>query len=166
MFRMLPKMSLGRRLAVWWSCLWRQLLATLPLWGLGLGLAAIWVFQRDRGQYPSIATVLIALAVVAPICFVVCLPFIGYTVRRGFIAQRLTAPDRLTFWQAVMVGLTTAGWTIVASIPVNLAMSPFSRTSYALPCELLGLVIQAAAALYVVLPRQARRLRLLSGATW
>ncbi len=166
MFRMLPSMGLSRRLAVWWSCMWRQLLFTLPLWALGLGLGTIWVFQRDRGQYPSMASVLIALAVVAPICFVVCLPLIGYTVRRGFIAQRVTAPDSLTFRQAVVVGLTTTGWTIVASIPVNLAMSPFSGTSYALPCELLGLVVEAAAALYVVLPRQARRLRLLSGATW
>jgi MFS-type transporter involved in bile tolerance (Atg22 family) len=29
MFRMLPTMGLGRRLTVWWSCLWRQLLFTL-----------------------------------------------------------------------------------------------------------------------------------------
>lgn len=108
-FRMLPTMGLGRRLTVWWSCLWRQLLFTLALWGLGPGLAALWVFLRDRGQYPLIESVLIALAVVAPICFVVCLPFIGCTVRRGFIAQRLTAPDRLTFWQAVTVGLATRG---------------------------------------------------------
>lgn len=49
MFRMLPSMGLSRRLAVWWSCLWRQLLFTLPLWALGLGLGTIWVFQRDRG---------------------------------------------------------------------------------------------------------------------
>jgi len=162
MFRMLPAMNLRQRLAVWWSCLWRQLLFTLPLWGLGLGLAATWVFTRERPHHHWVASVLAALAVVLPICFFASLPLIGYTARRGFAVQGLVAPERLTFWQAVMVGLTTAGWSVVTGIPLNLLISPFRGTHYGLPAHFVVFLTQIAAALYVVLPRQARRLRLSS----
>ena len=164
MFQMYPKSAFGRRVAIWWSCVWRQLLVTLPLWAFGLGLAALWVFHRAEGGYPSLGSCLIALAVVAPICFVVCLPLIGYAVQRGFAAQRMTAPATLTLRQAVMVGLTSTGWTVASSVPINLAMSPFNGTAYALPGQLLGVLLQIAAALYVVLPRQTRRLQRLSDA--
>ena len=162
-FLMVPPMGLGRRLAVWWSCLWRQMMFTLPLWGLGVGLAAAWLLHQRHGRYPSVASLLMAVIVVVPVCYIACLPLVGYTVRRGFIAQRLTVPDGLSFGQAAMVGLTTTGWTFVTSLPVSVAALPLHGTRYALACRVLEFVIDVAAALYVVLPRQARRLRLLSG---
>ncbi len=164
MFRMLPAMHLERRLAVWWSCLWRQLLFTVPLSVLCLGLAFIWGFMHSQWVYPSLVSMLEALAVVGSIGFLISLPCIGYSVRRGFIVQKLTAPDRPRFWQAAMVGLTTSGWTIFASIPASVAIFWLSSTGNALLGELVGLAVQAVVGIYIVLPRQARRLRLQSGA--
>lgn len=62
-----------------------------------------------------------------------------------------------------MVGLTTAGWTALCSIPATVVMRLFQHFGYQRAGNAVVLVIEVLWALYIVLPRQARRLRLLAG---
>lgn len=164
MFRMLPTMNLEQRVALCWSCLWRQLLFTLPLSALCLGLSLIWGFMHAQWVYPSLVAMLEAFCVLGSICFLIGVPCVGYAVRRAFIVQKMPVPDKPRFWQVVMVGLTTMGWSFCASTPISLAIFWISGITNVLLCQLVGLAVQAVAAFYIVLPRQARRLRLQSGA--
>ncbi|CAJ9880441.1 Uncharacterised protein [Burkholderia pseudomallei] len=84
-------------------------------------------------------------------------------VRGGFAAHALTAPERLAFRQALMVGLTTFGWAVLAALPISVATMPLRHAGYPLAGQAIGWVLNVAAGLYIVLPRQARRLRLLAG---
>jgi hypothetical protein len=67
MFRMLPTMNLEQRVALCWSCLWRQLLFTLPLSALCLGLSLIWGFMHAQWVYPSLVALLEAFCVLGSI---------------------------------------------------------------------------------------------------
>ncbi|AOJ70271.1 MULTISPECIES: hypothetical protein [Burkholderia] len=164
MFQMLPSMTLGRRLSVWWSCIWRQTLASVPVWILGVAIVGLTIWQTlpVAGQPPSGKAMALAL-VIFVVCFAICLPITGYTVRMGFAAHALPAPGRLSFGQALMIGLTTAGWATLAALPISAVTMPLRHGGHPLAGQAIGLVLNIAAGMYVVLPRQARRLRLQAG---
>nr|WP_231131066.1 hypothetical protein [Burkholderia thailandensis] len=164
MFQMLPSMTFGRRLSVWWSCMWRQTLASAPVWILGVAIVglAIWQPHPVAGEPPSGKAMALAIAVFV-VCFAICLPITGYTVRRGFAAHALTAPGRASFRQALMIGLTTAGWAALAALPISAVTLPLRHGGHLLAGQAIGLVLNVVAGMYIVLPRQARRLRRLAG---
>ncbi|TOY77471.1 hypothetical protein DIJ62_34205 [Burkholderia pseudomallei] len=164
MFQMLPSMTFGRRLSVWWSCMWRQTLASAPVWILGVAIVGLSISRTHSaaGRPPSGGAAALAVATFF-VCLVVCLPIAGYMVRGGFAAHALTAPERLAFRQALMVGLTTFGWAVLAALPISVATMPLRHAGYPLAGQAIGWVLNVAAGLYIVLPRQARRLRLLAG---
>ncbi len=55
MFQMLPSMTFGRRLSVWWSCMWRQTLASAPVWILGVAIVGLSISRTHSaaGRPPS-----------------------------------------------------------------------------------------------------------------
>ncbi|AOJ11506.1 hypothetical protein [Burkholderia mayonis] len=165
MFQMLPSMTFGRRLSVWWSCMWRQMVANLPVWIAGVAVVGFWAWQTrsvSGHRLPSALLVEVGIAAVV-VCFLVCVPITGYMVRKGFAVHELSAPDRLTVRQAVLVGLTTVGWSVLVSLPIDALTWPLRRDGHQLLGQAIRLVWYFAGGLYVVLPRQARRLRLLAG---
>lgn len=51
MFQLYPPMGFGKRLAVWWSCVWRQMLVAVPVWIVATVAGTIWAFSRmHHGQ--------------------------------------------------------------------------------------------------------------------
>ncbi|WP_063532979.1 hypothetical protein [Burkholderia sp. MSMB1589WGS] len=164
MFQMLPPMTFGRRLSVWWSCMWRQTLASAPVWIAGVAIVGWWIWRTDpvAGRLPSgNATAIAGVAFIVGLA--VCLPITGYMVRGGFAAHALTAPGRLSLRQALTLGLTTAGWAVLAALPISVATMLLRHAGHPLVGQAIGWMLNVAASMYIVLPRQARRLRLLAG---
>lgn len=164
MFEMIPPMGFGRRLSVWWSCTWRELLVGVPIWVVVLILSLIVASRHEGTLYLTIVSLVTAILVSVPIAWILCVPLVGYMVNKGFKAHALDAPSRIGFGQAFMVGLTTAGWTALCSIPGVLVMLLFQHIGYLHAGNAVNLLIEVLWALYIVLPRQARRLRLIAGA--
>lgn len=50
MFTMIPELSFWRRLSLWWSCVWRQTLATLPIWLVVGGLLLYFIVRVEHGK--------------------------------------------------------------------------------------------------------------------
>jgi hypothetical protein len=157
MFKLYPSMGFGRRLAVWWSCVWRQMLTAVPVWVVATAGGTIWTLVRMHHGQPMKTAVLMPLLVVTSGTFVLMLPVAGYMVRRGFASHGLPAPDKLRLWSATMLGLSTVGWSLLFTGPVAVVahvLQPEHRM-LALALNLLASIIVG---LYVILPRQALRL--------
>ncbi|WLE60838.1 hypothetical protein GIY62_09420 [Burkholderia plantarii] len=181
MFTMIPELSFGRRTALWWSCFWRTFLATLPVWLAAVALVAI-AWSAGRHGAPNFVSDAAASmygmifygGMLVVLVSVLCVPIVGYMTRRGFAAHRLTVPASFSFRQAVMLGLTTWGWTIVVSLVTNLLSTALkfaaaqgtdvASAGLMLLLQVLVLVIDLIGTLYVVVPRQAWRLRHQAGA--
>ena len=165
MFEMDPEMDFGERLSLWWSCFWRQMLVMVT-WGaivvaciVMFGQPAKWsalVHQHDPRIFAE-------AAFVGTIYWLVSIPLNGEATRRGFLAQSLTAPPHVDVGKIVMLGLTTFGWGILASIPVSALSAPLRMLGHPLAFLAANLCLHVLATMYIVLPRQARRLRLQSG---
>ncbi|WP_414443302.1 hypothetical protein [Burkholderia sp. 22PA0106] len=174
MFTMHPPLSFFQRLAVWWSYFWRATLATLPIWLGAIVLLFVFYLTARHGMVPKLGengafglAVLVIFGLLAAVV-VLSLPIVGYMTRRAFARHGLTVPERYSFRQAVMLGLTTWGWTIVVSLAGNLLAYPFKHVVAASPgwmllLQLVMLCVGILGAMYVVMPRQARRLRIQTG---
>ncbi|WP_241014485.1 hypothetical protein [Burkholderia sp. Ac-20379] len=173
---MTPPLSFSQRLAVWWSCFWRVTLATVPITiGVIVIVVVFYVLTGRSGGLlsklgPNGAFGLGLLLVIASVALIVVLslPVFGYMTRRGFARHGLTVPERYGFWQAVMLGLTTLGWSMLVSVVANLLTYPVRHAALAshggmLLLQLALFVVGIVAAMYVVMPRQARRLRIQTG---
>jgi hypothetical protein len=170
LFRLTRSMNFGRRLSVWWSCAWRQwlasaLLCTAVLFGYTWlhAKAAVPLMKLSAALAPSGATALSAIVplavmalplVLAVLVYVVLgLPLSGYMVRSGLAAHALPVPQRLGLWRATLLGLTTYLW----SLPVSLLIA---ELIVALPLhvgDVLRAVLLVIWSMYIVLPRQVRR---------
>ncbi|MET5115826.1 hypothetical protein AAHH79_36825, partial [Burkholderia pseudomallei] len=80
----------------------------------------------------------------------VCLPIAGYMVRGGYAAHPLTAPERRAFRHALMVGLTTFGWAVLAALQISVATIPLRHAGYPIAGKAIGWVLNVAAGLYIV----------------
>ena len=164
MMQILPSGNIGRRLSVWWACFWRQTLASLPLYVLvalvlQFLIIKLLIARASPLTLPLLSTmsmaepaVIYGLAVV--ITWIGCLPLTGYMVLKGFIAHALAIPERLTFKQAKLLGLTTLGWTGFGCVFIDVTTSPFQYPA----CSILDALMYTMWGMYVVLPRQAHRL--------
>ncbi|WP_246327024.1 hypothetical protein [Burkholderia guangdongensis] len=160
LFGMTPPMSAGRRLSLFWSCLWRQILVMLPVYVFGLlvtillslSLRAIWDMP------PSAAPAMLQsygrmLFIDGIVCFVALVPLTGYAVRRGFRAHALASSAPTTFRQALLLGCTTVFWGVVAELLIGALLLSFQGPV----AEAVRIVLLALGGMYVVLPRQMRR---------
>ncbi|WP_186098834.1 hypothetical protein [Burkholderia gladioli] len=175
MFTMIPEMSFGRRLSLWWSCIWRQTLATLPIWLVAGGFVLYSIVRAEHGEanwLSSLVNSMGALVLVGGgvllVVSLLCIPIIGYMTRRAFARHQLIVPPDYSFGQAAMLGLTTWGWTIVVSMAVNvlsyLLQAVVGKASVVMAVgQLVFLVLNMIGAIYIVLPRQAWRLRRQAG---
>ncbi|MEK6350929.1 MAG: hypothetical protein V4764_25815 [Burkholderia sp.] len=168
-------MSFFKRLAVWWSCFWRVSLATLPIWLGACVLVFVAYLSTRHGTFMSTLSTngalglgILLLLIVSTTVVVLSLPILGYMTRRGFARHGLTVPAHYGFWQAVMLGLTTWGWALLVSLAGNLIAYPFKHLAAGsvgamllLQCVVIGVGLLGS--MYVVMPRQARRLRIQTG---
>ncbi|WP_052408829.1 hypothetical protein [Paraburkholderia acidipaludis] len=170
LFRLPRSMSFGRRFYVWWSCAWRQWLASALLClallvgyhSLDLKLAAP-LMKLSTALTPSGATalaaivpgVIMALPLVAAVLVYVLLslPLSGYMVRGGLAAHALPGPERLGLWHATLLGLTTYLWSVPGSLLI-------AELIVVLPHHVedgLRAMLLVIWSMYIVLPRQLRR---------
>lgn len=96
--------------------------------------------------------------------FVVMVPISGYMVRRGFAKHGSPAPGRLRFRDANMIGLTSTAWALLGAILTNIVTFAIRTSGYPRLALTLQVLASTLIGLYVILPRQARRLRRLCGA--
>lgn len=166
MFEMDPEMDFGERLSLWWSCFWRQALVGLAFILLFLLCVLLlgqpWKWAAMARQH-ELAPVVAEFGVLFLMFFIAMIPLNGDVIRRGFVAQQLTAPVNFEFGRAFMLGLTSAGWGFLAGIPVMAISFPLQKLGHPFGSSLVNLALQALATMYIVLPRQARRLRLQCG---
>ncbi|AOK30745.1 MULTISPECIES: hypothetical protein [Burkholderia] len=161
MFEMLPPMGFVRRLSVWWSCFWRQMAATLPIWLIDIAASVFWMTRMHSaaGHPPLGLTIAFGLLVI--VSTLLYLPISGYMTRKGFAAHALSVPAAQTLKQATMLALTSTGWGLLVSVLISIAVQwPLRYAGHPVLGQALGLALNVIGALYVVLPRQARRLRL------
>ncbi|MCC8402966.1 hypothetical protein LJ655_13900 [Paraburkholderia sp. MMS20-SJTN17] len=169
------EISFGRRLYVWWSCAWRQWLA-----GTLLFIVAVVAFHflaprtavplmkfsehlitpEVVGSSPAWSEVIAAMpAIVAAVIYLlVSLPVAGYMVRSGLVAHAFPHPERFGVWHALMLGLTTYAWEVPGSLAI--ADVPISLPDHA--ADVLRAILVVAWGMYVVLPRQVRRVERLA----
>lgn len=168
-------MSFGRRLYVWWSCAWRQWLASTLLF-----IVAVMAFHflMPRTAVPMMkfsehlitpevarsspawsAVIAASPAIVAVVIYLlVSLPIAGYMVRSGLVAHAFAGRERFGFWRAVLLGLTTYAW----SVPGSLAIADVAVSLPDHAADVLRGVFVVAWGMYVVLPRQVRRVERLA----
>ncbi|WP_233271873.1 hypothetical protein [Paraburkholderia acidiphila] len=169
LFALSPAVSFGRRLYVWWSCAWRQWLASALLFvaawfvlrlSLGKIAAPLMAFAANRVPHdvaqssPAISLAIAGMPFIVPALAYVLLslPLAGYMVRRGLAAHAMPAPRHFGFWRATLLGLTTYAWTLPASLAIaNVGIAASHPLADALRAILL-----VAWGMYIVLPRQAR----------
>lgn len=175
MFTMTPPLSFLKRLAVWWSCFWRVSLATLPIWLGAFAIVLVFYITARHGEtlarlgaQGALGVALLVMLVVSTVVVVLSLPIIGYMTRRAFARHDLTVPERYSFGQAVMLGLTTWGWVLLVSLAGNLLAYPFRHATATsvgatLLLQLVVIGVGLLGSMYVVMPRQARRLRIQTG---
>jgi hypothetical protein len=149
LFRLTRRMNFGRRLTVWWSCAWRQwlasaLLCTAVLFG--------YTWLNARAAVP-LAVMALPLVLAVLVYVVLGLPLSGYMVRSGLAAHALPVPQRLGLWHATLLGLTTYLWSLPGSLLI-------AELIVALPHhvgDVLRAVLLVVWSMYIVLPRQVRR---------
>ncbi|MEX3938466.1 hypothetical protein AB4Y44_02705 [Paraburkholderia sp. BR10937] len=169
LFTLTPRVSSGRRLYLWWSCAWRQWLASALLFvvafsvlRLALGKIAtpLMAFAANRVPHdlaqssPAVSLAIAGMPFIVPMFAYVLLslPLVGYMVRRGLAAHAMPAPRQFGFWRATLLGLITYAWTLPASLAItNVGVSSAQPLANALRAILL-----VAWGMYIVLPRQAR----------
>ncbi|MEX3948682.1 hypothetical protein AB4Y40_13175 [Paraburkholderia sp. EG287B] len=169
LFTLTPGVSFGRRLYLWWSCAWRQWLASALLFvvafsvlRLSLGKIAtpLMAFAANRMPHdlaqssPAISLAIAGMPFIVPMLayLLLSLPLVGYMVRRGLAAHAMPAPRQFGFWRATLLGVITYAWTLPASLAItNVGVSSAQPLANALRAILL-----VAWGMYIVLPRQAR----------
>ena len=169
LFTLTPAVSFGRRFYVWWSCAWRQWLASALLFVVGffvlrlsLGKIAtpLMAFAANRVPHdlaqssPAISLAIAGMPFIVPMLAYVLLslPLVGYMVRRGLVAHAMPAPRRFGFWRATLLGLITYAWTL----PGSLAIANVWVSSAHPLADALRAILLVAWGMYIVLPRQAR----------
>ncbi|TKC87682.1 hypothetical protein FAZ69_15425 [Trinickia terrae] len=170
MFRLAPPMSFRRRLFVWWSCAWRQFLASIPLAVIG-GVAFLYLvhrlavplghlsgnmLQHATGMFTAMLSLVVTAMplIVAPlICTMLSLPVYGYMVRKGLASHALAVPARFGLWRATRLGVTTLAWSGVGT----LFIADLTATLPHRVAEGLRLLFFVVWGMYIVLPRQIRR---------
>ena len=170
-FRLGRSMSFGRRLYVWWSCAWRQYLAGILFLVISMfafhfliprAVVPLMTFSFDvltpdfarNSRAWSLAIAAMPAIVLFLIYMLASLPLAGYMVRGGLVAHAIRGSGRFGFRQAALLGVTTYAW----AVPASLAMAGLA---IALPHHaenLLRAVFIAAWGMYIVLPRQVRRI--------
>jgi hypothetical protein len=168
-------MSFGRRLYVWWSCAWRQWLASTLLFIVAV-MAFHFLMPRTAVPMmkfsehlitPEVArsspawsgVIAASPAIVAVVIYLlVSLPIAGYMVRSGLVAHAFAGRERFGFWRAVLLGLTTYAW----SVPGSLAIADVAVSLPDHAADVLRGVFVVAWGMYVVLPRQVRRVERLA----
>lgn len=179
LFRLDRGMNFGRRLYVWWSCAWRQWLANTLLFLVGVAVFhfvvaktalpfAHWTASLNR-PHPAAASSawLIALDVLSGIAAnllpaivaialyaLLSLPLAGYMVRGGLAAHAMAAPARLDLWHATLLGWTTYVWSIPGSLAIADVAAPLPH-HVSTPLRVVLIVLWS---MYIVLPRQLRRM--------
>ncbi|NML31367.1 hypothetical protein [Paraburkholderia antibiotica] len=160
----------ARRLYVWWSCAWRQGLAStllfivaavafhflMPRTAVPLMKFSHELVTSERARNSPMLSLMIAampVLVAIGIYFVVSLPLAGYMVRNGFDAHAFPGPERFGFRHAVLLGLTTYVW----SVPASLVLADFAVTLPDHAADVLRAIFVVAWGMYIVLPRQVRR---------
>jgi hypothetical protein len=165
LFQLSPPMSTVRRLWLWWSCFWRQTLVVFPIcafaWLITPRLALkvlTWIPPNQATPaWAHAKLVAFGLAWIGPpiaALWLICPPFVGYVVRKAFDAHALTTSTPFTFKHATLLGLTTVAWTTLGDFVVEGLMSPLPYRGV----HLITLLIYVAWGMYIVLPRQARRI--------
>jgi hypothetical protein len=169
LFTLTPGVSFGRRLYLWWSCAWRQWLASALLFvaafsvlRLSLGKIAtpLMAFAANRVPHdlaqssPAISLAIAGMPFIVPMLayLLLSLPLVGYMVRRGLAAHAMPAPRRFGFWRATLLGLITYAWTL----PASLAISNVGVSSAQPLANALRAILLVAWGMYIVLPRQVR----------
>jgi hypothetical protein len=166
LLRLNPVMSFGKRLYVWWSCAWRQWLASalflvfcvlafhflvanpaLPFQGLTPHLTGL-------GAYAWLLTLIEMPVVLAILIYLLLsLPLAGYMVRSGLVAHAISGPARFGLWRATMLGVTTYAW----SIPGGLLIAEVAIWFPHHVAQVFRAICLVAWGMYIVLPRQVRR---------
>lgn len=157
MFKLYPPMAFGKRLAVWWSCVWRQMLVAVPVWVVATVGGTIWALARMHHGQPLKTAMLMPLLAVTLATFALMLPIVGYMVRRGFASHGLPTPAKLRLWGATMLGLSSFGWSVLFTAPVALVVHSIQH-DHQIPAFAINLLAGVIVGLYVILPRQALRL--------
>ncbi|RZF31650.1 hypothetical protein EVC45_00870 [Paraburkholderia sp. UYCP14C] len=159
-----------RRLYVWWSCAWRQWLAStllfvvavlafhilMPRTAVPLMRFSEHVISPDVARSSPVWSGVIAAspAIVAVVIYLlVSLPIAGYMVRSGLAAHAFAGPERFGFRRAVLLGLTTYVW----SVPGSLVIADVGISLPGHAADVLRAILVVAWGMYVVLPRQVKR---------
>lgn len=171
LFRLNPVMGFGKRLYVWWSCAWRQWLAstlffvigvvafhflvaktTLPLMGFTTHLI-IFGATRTASAWPfTLMEIPVVLAIL--IYLLLSLPLAGYMVRSGLFAHAISGTERFGLWRATLLGVTTYVWSIPGSLLIAELAIWFPHHA----AQVLRGLCLVAWGMYIVLPRQLRRM--------
>lgn len=179
LFRLNRGMNFGRRLYLWWSCAWRQWLASLLLFIVGViafhflvaqtaqpltqwsanlnrphpaGTASAWQVAFD--VVSSLVANLLPAIVAIVLYALLSLPLAGYMVRGGLVAHAMPAPARLGLWHATLLGWTTYVWAIPGSLAIAGVAAPLPHPVSAG----LRVILVVLWSMYIVLPRQLRRM--------
>ena len=171
LFRLNPVMGFGKRLYVWWSCAWRQWLASTLFFFIGvvafhslvakasLPLMAFTTHLITSGAtrtWPAWPLVLMEMPVVLTILIylLLSLPLAGYMVRSGLVAHAISETERFGLWRATLLGVTTYAW----SIPGGLLIAELAIWFPHHVAEMFRGLCLVAWGMYIVLPRQLRRM--------
>jgi hypothetical protein len=175
LFRIDRSITFGERLALWWSCAWRQWLASSFVFAvcfiafhfLVRSSASLWSLESDLMTHRPMWSVpgwaflvpFAPLLASALIYVLLILPLVGYMVKSGLAAHALPRPARFGLTQATLMGLTTYAWSIPGSLLI-------AYVGWRLPYHAQGLIHAVwlvAWGMYIVLPRQVRRMVRLAG---
>ncbi|SAL29939.1 hypothetical protein AWB69_02427 [Caballeronia udeis] len=171
LFRLNPVMGFGKRLYVWWSCAWRQWFAstlffftgviafhslvakaTLPLMGFTTHLITSGATRTSPAWPFALMEIPVVLAIL--IYLLLSLPLAGYMVRSGLVAHAISETERFGLWRATLLGVTTYAW----SIPGGLLIAELAIWFPHHVAEMLRGLCLVAWGMYIVLPRQLRRM--------
>lgn len=171
-FRLAVRLTFRQRLYVWWSCAWRQWLASILLTIVSV-VGFLFLFQKTAaplaklsaslikpgaGMLLSMLSLALSIAtmpgiVFSLVCMLLSLPLVGYTVRSGLASHTLPGPRRFNICRATLLGLTTFVWSMPGSILIADAIVPFPHRV----ADGLRVLFFVLWGMYVVLPRQVRR---------
>ena len=171
LFRLNPVMGFGKRLYLWWSCAWRQWLAstlfvvigffafhslvataTLPLMAFATHLMTSGATRTAFAWPFTLMEIPVVLAIL--IYLLLSLPLAGYMVRSGLIAHAISGTEPFGLWRATLLGVTTYVW----SVPGSLLIAELAIWFPHHVAEILRGLGLVAWGMYIVLPRQLRRM--------
>jgi hypothetical protein len=164
MFNFDKPMSFGKRLSLYWSCLWRQLLAGCAVWLAGMVTGIVWTLSRFHHSHSLTAAKALPLLVEAVVVVAAMLPISGYMVRPAYAKHGFRTPARLRFLEATTFGLEAMTWGLVGELAAIIPTYMLRTSGHSTLAMALHIVVGTFVCLYVVLPRQALRLRRLSSA--